>query len=666
MSSPVSGRTTRSGLAAALAASALALFGPAASAVTVFDPLPLVNGWTGAPQSTRSPAITRVGQMVHLRGAIANGSTGVAFTVPVAYRPTSTVYVRVALCNGRAGRLVIDPAGTATVQTAGAFADATCLTSLEDVSYATDTVGFTPLALQNGWVNGFFGTFPVGVSNDDGIVRFQGAVTSGTTSTLFTLPANFRPNQDMYLPVNLCNATPGRLYIQPTGAVSVQATDLDFTKAQCFTSLEGVSFSRNGTGYTSVTLANGWTGGVSGTSQPGFRNDNGIVHLKGAVGNGTAGTLFTLPARMRPPANVDAAVDLCNAVPGRIRIGSNGVVQVLSTTVLADAQCFTSLEGVSFAIASFTPLALQNGWVGQSFGTGRPGVAKQGNVVSFTGAVSSGTTTTMFTLPASMRPATDVYVSVDLCNGARGRLYIQPSGATSVQAFAAFSDAQCFTSLEGASFMLPGANSTPLTPVNGWTGGAFGTNTPQAEKSNGIVRLAGAVGNGTGTVLFTLPSGLRPTADIYVPVNLCNAAKGRLYIEPSGVVQVQGETAFSDAQCFTSLDGVEFVQQTGSATALTLQNGWIGSAFSTQAPKALDTNGIVRFSGAVSSGTAGLITVLPVQFRPLNNVYVDVDLCNATKGRLLIQADGSVTVIAPNAFIDAQCITSLDSVSFAP
>jgi hypothetical protein len=36
--------------------------------------------------------------------------------------------------------------------------------------------------------------------------------------------------------------------------------------------------------------------------------------------------------------------------------------------------------------------------------------------------------------------------------------------------------------------------------------------------------------------------------------------KGRLFIQTNGSVTVQAETAFSDAQCFTSLEGVSFVQ----------------------------------------------------------------------------------------------------------
>jgi hypothetical protein len=52
----------------------------------------------------------------------------------------------------------------------------------------------------------------------------------------------------------------------------------------------------------------------------------------------------------------------------------------------------------------------------------------------------------------------------------------------------------------------------------------------------------------------------RPGSNVYVPVDLCDATNGRLLIETNGTVIVQADTVFSNAQCFTSLDGVSFVQ----------------------------------------------------------------------------------------------------------
>jgi hypothetical protein len=57
-----------------------------------------------------------------------------------------------------------------------------------------------------------------------------------------------------------------------------------------------------------------------------------------------------------------------------------------------------------------------------------------------------------------------------------------------------------------------------------------------------------------------------------------------------------------------------------------------------------------------------------VAFRLATNVFVKVDLCNATNGRLFIQPSGVVTVQQKlgNPFSNAQCFTSLDGASFAP
>jgi hypothetical protein len=101
--------------------------------------------------------------------------------------------------------------------------------------------------------------------------------------------------------------------------------------------------------------------------------------------------------------------------------------------------------------------------------------------------------------------------------------------------------------------------STPLTLVNGWTNYGNGTASAAVANISGIVHLKGAIHTGgDNAAAFTLPLADRPAARVYVPVDLCNAHNGRLNITPSGVVSVQPEGSWSDAQCFTSLDGVSF------------------------------------------------------------------------------------------------------------
>jgi hypothetical protein len=234
--------------------------------------------------------------------------------------------------------------------------------------------------------------------------------------------------------------------------------------------------------------------------------------------------------------------------------------------LLGAALLFASFTvGSTSALAQFagpTPLTLINGWTNYSSGTSRAIAEEVTGIVQFRGAIATaGTTPVAFTLPASLRPLTNVYVPVDLCNATKRRLFIQPSGAVSVQAETGFSNAQCFTSLEGASFAPNATGFTSLTLINGWTNAPFSTSNAAVQKINGIVHFKGAIATaGTNPAPFTLPVGFRPATSVYVPVDLCNATNGRLIIQTSGAVTVQAEGAFSNAQCFTSLDGASFVQ----------------------------------------------------------------------------------------------------------
>jgi hypothetical protein len=328
-----------------------------------------------------------------------------------------------------------------------------------------------------------------------------------------------------------------------------------------------------------------------------------------------------------------------------------------------------TLSGTS-AFAQFAgprPLNLVNGWTGAPFATSLPTVEEVNGIVQFRGAISGGTSAVVFTLPAGLRPATNVYVPVDMCNATNGRLVIPTTGVVTVQAESSFSNAQCFTSLDGASFAPRTSGFTALTLMNGWTNAPFATSNAALQKFAGIVHFKGAIATaGTNAQPFTLPAGFRPATNVYVPVDLCNATNGRLFIQATGVVTVQAETAFSNAQCFTSLDGAWFVAAPSGFNALTPINGWTNAPFSTGKAAAGNAYGIVYFKGAIATaGTNSQPFTLPVQFRPVTTVYVPVDLCNATKGRLWIQPSGVVTVQAEGGvFSNAQCFTSLDGASF--
>lgn len=213
--------------------------------------------------------------------------------------------------------------------------------------------------------------------------------------------------------------------------------------------------------------------------------------------------------------------------------------------------------------ATFTKLTLLNGW-GTYPGSATPAVADISGIVYFKGAIStsSGNTNDVaFFLPPAFRPAKHVVVPVDMCDSTEGELYIAPTGETEVISNGASSNATCFTSLDGATFALSPTSFTSLTLKNGWVNAPSGTAKAAVRVISAVVRFRGAIRtNGTQAEPFILKKEFRPATDVYVPVDLCNGDTGRLFIQPDGIVEVEAETSFAQAQCLTSLDGAWFAR----------------------------------------------------------------------------------------------------------
>jgi hypothetical protein len=321
-------------------------------------------------------------------------------------------------------------------------------------------VTFTPLKLINGWYT-YPGAAKPAVADISGIIVLRGDIaTAGTIPAAFRLPKAFRPASDVFLAAATCGANKGRLYIQRSGYVTVESEDGEFSNAACVTSLGGLSFGRTAASFTKLKLINGWQNAPSElTADASARLISGVVHLRGAIRtSGSNGDPLILPKGFRPAKEVYVPVDLCNANKGRLEIQSDGVVTVQAEQNFSDAACLTSLDGATFATSSksFTPLKLQNGWHPYALGTYKPAVRISGGIVRFEGAIhTSGNPFAgpVFTLPKSMRPATQVYVEIDLTDANNGRLDILPDGKVFMYAEGGTTQhAQTFTSLDGAWF----------------------------------------------------------------------------------------------------------------------------------------------------------------------------------------------------------------------
>jgi hypothetical protein len=104
--------------------------------------------------------------------------------------------------------------------------------------------------------------------------------------------------------------------------------------------------------------------------------------------------------------------------------------------------------------------------------------------------------------------------------------------------------------------MASSAGSQSISLANSWV--AHSARAVRARVVRGVVRLEGAVKNGTSTTIGTLPTGMRPAKTIYVVANgILYAQSSTLSINTSGVVRII-TPALVAAQPGISLDGVSF------------------------------------------------------------------------------------------------------------
>jgi hypothetical protein len=98
----------------------------------VFHPLALINDWDNYNGTDRTPSYAIDAQgVVHFRGAIENGTSNNAFTLPAAITPSSEIYLTADELFATTGRLDIDTDGNVYVE--------------DDPDYGGSSTGFTSL-----------------------------------------------------------------------------------------------------------------------------------------------------------------------------------------------------------------------------------------------------------------------------------------------------------------------------------------------------------------------------------------------------------------------------------------------------------------------------------------------------------------------------------------
>lgn len=167
----------------------------------------------------------------------------VLFTVPSNMRPGNPVYVPVNLCPqnsvlSQAGRVQIKTNGQVVLE--GPAVAANCGVSLDGSSYSlASSAGASAISLSNNWVA--HSNRAVRVRDSGGVVRLEGAVKFGTSTTIGTLPVGKRPAKTIYVVSNaVFSALRSVLSIDSSGVIKVISPVL--SGAQPGLSLDGVSF----------------------------------------------------------------------------------------------------------------------------------------------------------------------------------------------------------------------------------------------------------------------------------------------------------------------------------------------------------------------------------------------------------------------------------------
>jgi len=330
--------------------------------------------------------------------------------------------------------------------------------------------------------------------------------------------------------------------------------------------------------WQNLVLNPGWHAWQS-SRPPAIGKAGGVVMFKGAMtaDSGASSVAFNVPVGFRPnpAATVALRIVLAGGAGGALEINNLNFDAVVAEDGVSsqgqvgpDAALFTSLEGASFDIlvSDATPLPWASPWQGvYSYRDKTVGSYFKlvNGFIRFQGALTNPVNSSewLFTLPVGSRPGQGVYLPTTLCsgiNGAYGRLAINPDGDGKVYVQAENNNqaaADCQTSLEGRNFSYSSTGAQAIQLLHGWH--PYSARAVRARNDQGVIRLEGAVAGGTQIQIGTLPAGMWPNINVYVPGDAIHAAHARIVIDTGGTISVD-VPSLSVASGFLSLDGVFF------------------------------------------------------------------------------------------------------------
>lgn len=282
-------------------------------------------------------------------------------------------------------------------------------------------------------------------------------------------------------------------------------------------------------------------------------------------------------------------------------------------------------------------LGLKGGAV-PAFGTNVPSCRAETGRSDLRGGLTSETIGQPFTQLAAA-PAADQWYAAVQANNVISPLFVNNTGAAVASA-----GNNGFLSLEGMRVNTSSSGWSNLSPQNGWHQ-APGVITPSYHQDGSFIELRGGLNGGTtGQVIATLPSGLRPAADEWYGVVTANDIVAPLLVQPNGNIILAGGNPG-----FLALDGLRIPLAGAQPTQLSLQNGWHQAPGVDRVGVAPDGTGFATLYGGANGGSTGqVITTVPSQFAPAQDVWFAVATANNAVAGLVVHPNGTVVLAGGN------------------
>jgi len=278
-----------------------------------------------------------------------------------------------------------------------------------------------------------------------------------------------------------------------------------------------------------------------------------------------------------------------------------------------------------------------------------------GDMVELRGLLAGGAdNSTWSIMPPGFRPTADLVFPM-VGGGAHARHDIDSAGNLTQRYGAGGGNSGYFTlswmrySLASAfseGFYQVGTTGVPFK--NSWQN--FGSSFHNAEYRlvGDEVQLRGLVKTGaSGTVVFTLPLGMRPSKVLHFSADMNSAQDAYIRLLPSGDIEMYG----ANVAAYASLSNVAFSvsgEGTNGWKALTLTNGFTRYDANHAKPEYRLTGDIVELRGLLSKGgSAATITMATIPDRDAWSVQRNLWSTHATGtfGRVDVMPDGTIQLV---------------------